>query len=201
MEWPLFIFLLLLVSAVVLNRYRVKKMIALEPIILTKPDSFHRKVEVFLQVSMILWWIQLFVFSLPKNWIDLTFIPTMYLPFFIFEPLGNLLLYVGLFIIASALYTLGKSWRIGIDEKHAGPLVTKGLYQYIRHPIYTGAFVILLGSLFILPNLLTFCLVFCAAIGFTTEAILEEQFLIGKFGDLYKGYMDQTGRFIPKNFL
>ena len=201
MEWTLFIFLLLLVSAVILNRYRVKKMIALEPIILTKPDSFHRKVEVFLQVSMILWWIQLFVFSLPKNWIDLTFIPNMYLPFFIFEPLGYLLLYAGLFIIASALYTLGKSWRIGIDEKNAGPLVTKGLYQYIRHPIYTGLFVILSGSLFILPNLLTFFLALCAATGTATEAYLEEQFLLSKFGDVYKSYMIETSRFIPKNFL
>ena len=201
MEWPLFIFLVLLAGGIAFNRYRIKKSIAFDPIILTKPDSTHRRVEVFLQASMILWWIQLFIFSFPKDWIDLTFIPTMYLPFFIFEPIGYLLLYAGLFIIASALYTLGKSWRIGIDEKNAGPLVTRGLYQYIRHPIYTGAFVILLGSLFVLPNLLTFFLVFCAATGFATEAYLEEQFLLSKFGDVYKGYMTETGRFIPNNFL
>ena len=62
-------------------------------------------------------------------------------------------------------------------------------------------FVILLGSLFVLPNFLTFFLVFCAATGFATEAYLEEQFLLSKFGDVYKGYMTETGRFIPKNFL
>ena len=201
MEWPLFIFLLLLASGIALNRYRIKKMISFDPIILTKPDTTHRKVETFLEVSMIIWWLQLFIFSLPKNWFDLTFIPTMYLPFFIFEPIGYILLYAGLFIIASSFYTMGRSWRIGIDEKHAGPLVTKGLYQYIRHPIYTGIFVILLASLFILPNLLCFFLVLCSAGAIATEAHLEEQFLLTKFEGAYQNYMNKTGRFVPKNFL
>ncbi len=201
MEWPLFIFLILLASGIAFNRYRIKKSISFDPIILTKPVTVQRKVEVFLQVSMILWWIHLFIFSFPKNWIDLTWIPTMYLPFFVFEPIGYLLLYVGLFVIASAMYTMGKSWRMGIDEKHAGPLITKGLYQYIRHPIYTGLFTILVGSLFILPNLFSFFLVLCSASAIATEAHLEEQFLLSKFGGTYHSYMNNTGRYLPKNFL
>jgi protein-S-isoprenylcysteine O-methyltransferase Ste14 len=77
-------------------------------------------------------------------------------------------------------------------------LITHGPYRWIRHPLYTiGAlcFLALMGvttlwwlGLFLLPALL--------ALGWRTR--YEEANLIALFGDQYRLYMQQTGRFLPK---
>lgn len=77
-------------------------------------------------------------------------------------------------------------------------LITNGPYRWIRHPLYTfGALFFLALSvlttlwwpvLFLLPGLLALI----------WRARFEEANLIARFGDDYRAYMQQTGRFLPK---
>jgi len=77
-------------------------------------------------------------------------------------------------------------------------LITSGPYRWIRHPLYTfGALFFLALSvltthwwpaLFLLPGL--------AALIWRVR--FEETNLIARFGDDYRTYMQQTGRFLPK---
>lgn len=77
-------------------------------------------------------------------------------------------------------------------------LITSGPYRWIRHPLYTfGALFFLALSvlttlwwpaLFLLPGLLALI----------WRARFEEANLIARFGDDYRAYMQQTGRFLPK---
>lgn len=70
--------------------------------------------------------------------------------------LGVALILCAFVLFVLALSALGNSWRLGLDERHPGRLVTTGIYAYSRNPIYLffdlyflGTF-LLNGSLFFL---------------------------------------------------
>ncbi|MBI2608048.1 MAG: isoprenylcysteine carboxylmethyltransferase family protein [Deltaproteobacteria bacterium] len=197
MELGLLIFVLVLALGFIGNLIRVREKIHHSPLIQTKPDSFQRKNEVFYEICFCLWWLQLFLYSLAPTFI-LDLFPSIYSAFFIFDPIGYVALYAGLILFVTSIISLGDSWRIGIDNEEPGPLVMKGLYKHIRHPIYTGVFLMLLGSLLILPNIVSLFLSLCCGLGVLLEAHFEEQFLLSRYKFRYEEYMKTTGRFLPK---
>lgn len=77
-------------------------------------------------------------------------------------------------------------------------LITSGPYRWIRHPLYTFGAIFFLAlsvlttlwwpALFLLP----------ALVALIWRARFEEANLIARFGDEYRTYMQQTGRFLPK---
>ena len=77
-------------------------------------------------------------------------------------------------------------------------LVTSGPYRWIRHPLYTTGFVLLL-SLMLLTGVWTLgvlaVFLLCAMMLRTPS---EEARLIETFGDDYRAYMRRTGRFLPR---
>jgi protein-S-isoprenylcysteine O-methyltransferase Ste14 len=77
-------------------------------------------------------------------------------------------------------------------------LVTSGPYRWIRHPLYTFGFILLI-SYAVLTGLwwLAFCSLFFFVFIFW-RVPKEEAKLIEAFGDDYRNYMKRTGRFIPK---
>jgi protein-S-isoprenylcysteine O-methyltransferase Ste14 len=81
---------------------------------------------------------------------------------------------------------------------HAQDLVTDGIYQICRNPMYLGNILLLLGFgifadslLFLLLFFPLFCLFYYAIIK------AEEDFLINKFGDQYIKYKESTNALIP----
>jgi len=77
-------------------------------------------------------------------------------------------------------------------------LVTRGIYHWIRHPLYT------IGSTFIISFGITADNWFITAFGILAFILMavrtpkEEANLIEKFGDEYREYMKHTGRFLPR---
>jgi protein-S-isoprenylcysteine O-methyltransferase Ste14 len=79
-------------------------------------------------------------------------------------------------------------------------LVTKGIYQFIRHPLYASLLYLAWGIFFKSPSLLDFCLaVVTTAFLFATARADEAECLV-KFGDEYAGYMKKMKMFIPLVF-
>jgi len=76
------------------------------------------------------------------------------------------------------------------------PLVTHGLYRYMRHPLYTGGLLLI----WLTPQMSTSLLAFnlAATIYLYVGSIFEEQRLIAEFGDAYRIYQAQVGRFFPR---
>lgn len=105
-------------------------------------------------------------------------------------------------ICIGLLYWLFSSIGSGITPVSATrkehKLVTRGIYRWVRHPLYTvGAF------LFVSFGLMAdnWFIILLGALAFTVMAIRtpkEEANLIEKFGDEYREYMKRTGRFLPK---
>jgi len=74
----------------------------------------------------------------------------------------------------------------------------QGIYKYIRHPIYSGSIIGVLGFGLVFRALivLIFCL-FLYFIIFRQRMIYEEQILEDKFGQEYVTYKKKTKRLIP----
>ena len=110
---------------------------------------------------------------------------------------------VGLAILCTAgIYWLFSSIGSGISPTSATrrehTLSTRGPYRWVRHPLYTigSSFFISFGL--IADNWFIALLGILAFILMTIRTPKEEANLIEKFGDEYREYMKQTGRFLPK---
>lgn len=112
----------------------------------------------------------------------------------ILQALGALIILIGLMQTGVGLF-LGLDRAV--DEQNPGPerLVTRGLYRWMRHPLYTG------GLLFIwfVPLMTTSLLAFnlSATVYLYVGSIFEERRLIRSFGDRYRSYQNQVPRLIP----
>jgi len=118
----------------------------------------------------------------------------------------NSLRVLGAFIFIGGLWVL---WRSHVDlagnfspallirKKHT--LITTGIYQKIRHPMYLSFFMWAIGQALLITNwlagplgLLAFTLIYL----FRVEH--EEQQLLDQFGSEYQQYLEKTGRLLPK---
>ena len=77
-------------------------------------------------------------------------------------------------------------------------LITSGPFKFLRHPSFSGALALWLGTALGTLNWLLLGLWFLLLVGKTIQARAEEEILQTKFGSAYEAYARQTGRFIPK---
>ena len=77
-------------------------------------------------------------------------------------------------------------------------LVTSGPYRWIRHPLYTFGSSLFIAFGMMADNWFIGLLGILAFIAMASRTPKEEANLIAKFGDEYREYMKQTGRYLPK---
>ncbi|MCB9838191.1 MAG: isoprenylcysteine carboxylmethyltransferase family protein [Phycisphaeraceae bacterium] len=106
-------------------------------------------------------------------------------------------------ILSNALIILG-IWIISAGWEHVyeseGGLVTDGAYRHMRHPQYTGIFIITLGFMIQWPTLATLILWPFVIWMYVRLARREEHDVLDKFPDKYRAYMERTPMFIPSLF-
>jgi protein-S-isoprenylcysteine O-methyltransferase Ste14 len=93
---------------------------------------------------------------------------------------------------------LGKNLTDTVVTRTKHTLVTVGPYRWIRHPLYTSAALLVLGSSLVAANwffFVTGCVVMLLLVIRTRK---EEENLVARFGDDYQSYMRRTGRFVPR---
>src|SRR4029079_13916373 len=93
---------------------------------------------------------------------------------------------------------MGKDWRMDVSVERKQPLITDGLFRYVRHPIYAFQVLLMLCTLVVLPNvpMLIVATVHIAIMNY--KARTEEQHLLRTHGDDYARYIARTGRFFPR---
>ena len=95
-------------------------------------------------------------------------------------------------------HTLGRNLTDTVVTRRDAFFVNYGPYRWVRNPMYTG--VLLLGIALGLA-LANWLVPVAASLTFTLLALRtrrEEQYLIERFGDQYRSYMQRVGRFFPK---
>jgi protein-S-isoprenylcysteine O-methyltransferase Ste14 len=112
------------------------------------------------------------------------------------QVIGYAVALAGLCIAAIAVFNLGKNLTPLPYPKDEGLLVQTGLYQYVRHPIYSGVILVALGWLLIYPNQLILLYVICLLIFFDLKTRKEEIWLSEKFPE-YIHYRKRVKKLIP----
>jgi protein-S-isoprenylcysteine O-methyltransferase Ste14 len=111
---------------------------------------------------------------------------------------GAAMTLAGVLFAIWARISLGRNWSAAVQIKQDHELIRKGPYNYIRHPIYTGVLLALLGNAVAIGQLrgaLAFAVI---VVGFIRKAKKEEAFLAGQFGDAFTQHRRRTGFFLPR---
>lgn len=111
----------------------------------------------------------------------------------------------GVFVFAAALWlfwrthrALGRYWSVTLEIKDSHRLITSGVYERVRHPMYSAFFLWALAQALLLPNLLAglsglvgFGILFFFRVG------REEEMMRAAFGAEYEAYAARTKRIVP----
>jgi protein-S-isoprenylcysteine O-methyltransferase Ste14 len=109
---------------------------------------------------------------------------------------GLVLGHLSLVLIMIAQYNMRQSWRIGIDYENKTQLITHGFFSLSRNPIYVSLLAGLIGMFLVLPNAITFAVLFAAYIVLHITMQLEEDFLRKQHGETYVRYKQKVRRLI-----
>ena len=115
-------------------------------------------------------------------------------------PIGLAMILFGFALFTLALIQLGNSWRLGIDDKDPGELVTKGIFAFTRNPIYLFFLFYFLGT-FCLRGSAIYLLFFSfMAFMLHLQILREEKYLLRMHGIVYVEYCKNTGRYWTWSF-
>jgi protein-S-isoprenylcysteine O-methyltransferase Ste14 len=112
------------------------------------------------------------------------------------EAIGVVLFASGIALAVWARVHLGRNWGMPMTQKAEPELITSGPYRLVRHPIYSGLILAVLGTALV-SNLLG--LIIVAAMGgyFYYSASVEERNLTATFPTAYPAYRASTKMLIP----
>jgi len=112
------------------------------------------------------------------------------------QGIGLALFLLGLALAIWARVYLGRNWGMPMSRKADPELVTTGPYRSIRHPIYTGIILAMIGTTIAVS---LYWLVAVVLIGayFLYSATVEERTMAGLFPDSYPQYKRSTKMLIP----
>jgi protein-S-isoprenylcysteine O-methyltransferase Ste14 len=102
----------------------------------------------------------------------------------------------GLMFAVWARRHLGRNWGMPMSLREQPELVTSGPYAYVRHPIYSGLLVALLGSALASGPWWLMIAIICGTY-FIYSATREERMMTQEFPDQYPGYQQRTKMLIP----
>jgi len=119
------------------------------------------------------------------------------------EPLGPSWAALGVVVaalgVALAIWArvyLGRNWGMPMTLREEPELVTTGPYRYIRHPIYSGMLLALLGSAFA-DSLFWLLPLAGACIYFVYSSFAEDRHMAELFPSTYPAYKARTKMLIP----
>lgn len=99
-------------------------------------------------------------------------------------------------IMVIAVINLGKNLTPLPCPKDSAVLIQKGLYQFVRHPIYFGVLLVALAWLLIFPGMYVLIYAIGLFFLFDIKARREEVWLLERFPD-YRDYQRRVKKLIP----
>lgn len=93
---------------------------------------------------------------------------------------------------------MGSHWRMDTAVGERTELITDGLFQRIRHPIYAFSMLLMTCSAVILPTVPMLAIAVVHIVLMNLKARNEERYLLQTHGDAYRSYVRTTGRFFPR---
>jgi len=144
-----------------------------------------------------LWWrfgllaIVIIFFKFSGIHFDYSYMPTEMVGWF-----GVILTALGVALAVWARVNLASNWGMPMSIKENPELVTTGPYVYIRHPIYTGVLVGMLGSALVAGPVWVVVMI-VSMVWFIYSALQEEKLMLREFPGQYPEYQTRTKMLIP----
>ena len=109
---------------------------------------------------------------------------------------GAIIASLGVILAFSARAAIGRNWAPPATRRTDTELVTTGPYAFVRHPIYGGILLMMIGTAIgLIP---TWWLVAAAAgVYFVYSARAEERYMTERFPDSYPAYRARTKMLLP----
>jgi len=117
----------------------------------------------------------------------------------IFPAVGTILLAVGLGFAVWARRHLGRNWSVQVVVKEDHTLIRTGPYRYVRHPIYTGILLAMLGMAIAIGEWRVLLGFGFMLLSFMIKSRQEERRMRETFSE-YVEYQRQTAALIPYVF-
>ncbi len=106
---------------------------------------------------------------------------------------------IGYAIVFSGATLVADGWRRIHRGRRETRLVTDGVYARVRHPQYTGLFLIVFGEGIVhWPTIVSVAAFPVIVIAYTMLARKEERKMLEQFGDEYREYQRRVPMFIPR---
>ncbi|MGH2593813.1 MAG: methyltransferase [Anaerolineae bacterium] len=151
-------------------------------------------IMILLRLAGLSVWLSILAYAINSEWMKWSALPL---------PIGVRWLGAGLSAIAIPLIvwmfrSLGRNVTDTVVTRREHTLVRHGPYRWIRHPLYSFGALLFTGIILMAAN---WFIVLMGLVGFSILVMrtpIEEEKLIERFGDEYRAYMKQTGRFLPR---
>ncbi|HMR56734.1 MAG TPA: isoprenylcysteine carboxylmethyltransferase family protein [Cyclobacteriaceae bacterium] len=173
----------------------VAKRIGKNPLVLPKDDTAYGLIGFYFKLTMILLFVYVLLFALIPTHYNY-FLPIQQLDTLIIKCIGLGLLVLALIWTIIAQGHMKNSWRIGIDTETKTELITTGLFQFSRNPIFFGMIVSLVGLFLTTPNALTGLFLVLGYVLIQIQIRLEEEFLTNQHRQKYLDYKQKVRRMI-----
>jgi len=112
------------------------------------------------------------------------------------EGIGTALFVMGLALAIWARLYLGRNWGMPMSRKSDPELVTTGPYKTVRHPIYSGIILAMIGTTLAVSAYWLAAVVF-VGVYFSISAVMEERYMAEQFPGTYPAYKRSTKMLIP----
>lgn len=113
------------------------------------------------------------------------------------QVLGTVLTVAGVVFAVWSRFYLGTNWSPTVTVKQHHELIRSGPYSVVRHPIYSGFLLAILGTAIYVGQLRGLLAVALAAIAWRIKSLREESFMQDEFGEQYAEYRQKVKALVP----
>jgi protein-S-isoprenylcysteine O-methyltransferase Ste14 len=110
---------------------------------------------------------------------------------------GLIIQILGMAVSVWARVHLGRYWSGSVTIKVSHELIESGPYHWVRHPIYTGLVLQMLGCSLTVGTLLALLTAPILYVGYRIKGSQEETLLRGQFGERYARYAEKIPALLP----
>jgi len=104
---------------------------------------------------------------------------------------------LGVVVVIWARSTLGRNWSADVVLKEDHEIVARGPYAYVRHPMYSGLLLMMVGAVIFFANVVVLLVAALFTLGLVFKAREEEKLLAGRLPETYPAYKARTKMLIP----
>lgn len=106
---------------------------------------------------------------------------------------------IGYMFVFAGATLVADGWRRVHQARREKRLVMEGVYARMRHPQYTGLFIIVFGEGIVhWPTIVSVAAFPVIVVAYTMLARKEERQMIRQFGDQYREYQRRVPMFVPR---